>query len=126
MSDIVSTSNKNQNATTSANHAHDFRSLWNYFFDFSNNDMDNIEPKIDISDNKTSVMVVAEIPGIKEDVTEIILNVKKIIAKLYNASQTRNLPLLSCIFFPILDKQKYQPMVFDKQDTFFLSFYLFH
>lgn len=67
MSDIVSTSNKNQNATTSANHAHDFRSLWNYFFDFSNNDMDNIEPKIDITDNKTSVMVVAEIPGIKEE-----------------------------------------------------------
>lgn len=68
MNDIVSTSNKKQDALSSvSNHSHDFRSLWNYFFDFGNADMGDIEPKIDITDTKESVMVVAEMPGIKEE-----------------------------------------------------------
>lgn len=67
MNDIVSTSNKNQSSITNSNHTHDFRSLWNYFFDFGNSDIGDIEPKIDITDNKNSVMVVAEMPGIKEE-----------------------------------------------------------
>ena len=67
MKDVVSANNKKQEATVSTNHSHDFRSLWNYFFDFSSADMGSIEPKIDISDNKESVKVVAEMPGIKED-----------------------------------------------------------
>ena len=66
MTDMVSSSGKSNVPVTSTNHSHDFRSLWNYFFDLGNSNMGNIEPKIDITDNKTSVMVVAEMPGINE------------------------------------------------------------
>ena len=48
-----------------ANQTHDLRSLWNYFFDFGNSSIDNLQPKIDITDEKNAVIVTAEIPGIK-------------------------------------------------------------
>ena len=68
MNNIVSSSNKKQDAmSNAATHSHDFRSLWNYFFDFGNVDSGHIEPKIDITENKQSVMIVAEVPGIKEE-----------------------------------------------------------
>lgn len=50
-----------------ANQTHDLRSLWNYFFDFGGNAVDSLQPKIDITDEKNSVMVTAEIPGINEE-----------------------------------------------------------
>ncbi len=50
-----------------ANQTHDLRSLWNYFFDFGGSSVDSLQPKIDITDEKNSVMVTAEIPGISED-----------------------------------------------------------
>lgn len=65
MKDLVSNSAKNNQAVNGR--THDLRSLWNYFFDFSNTDMGDLEPKIDVTDNKDSVLVVAEMPGIEED-----------------------------------------------------------
>ncbi len=67
MNDIVSSNNKKQETALSNNHSHDFRSLWNYFFDFGNSNLGDIEPKIDITDNKEAVKIVAEMPGIKEE-----------------------------------------------------------
>ena len=46
---------------------HDLRSLWNYFFDFGGETVDNLQPKIDVTDGKDSVMVTAEIPGIRQE-----------------------------------------------------------
>lgn len=46
---------------------HDLRSLWNYFFDFGGQDVDSLQPKIDVTDEKDAVMVTAEIPGIKQE-----------------------------------------------------------
>lgn len=67
MKNEVSTSNKNNQNLMAENRPHDLRSLWNYFFDFSNGDMGDLEPKIDVTDNKDSVSVVAEMPGINEE-----------------------------------------------------------
>ena len=67
MNDVVASNTKKQEPTTSSAHSHDFRSLWNYFFDFGGADIGNIEPKIDISNEKNAVKIVAEMPGIKED-----------------------------------------------------------
>lgn len=67
MNDIVSSNNKKQETVASSNHSHDFRSLWNYFFDFGSTDIGNIEPKIDISNDKNAVKIVAEMPGINQD-----------------------------------------------------------
>lgn len=67
MNDVVSANSKKQETTITNNHSHDFRSLWNYFFDFGNVDMGGIEPKIDVTDSKDAVKVVAEMPGIKEE-----------------------------------------------------------
>lgn len=71
MKDIVSSANKKNEATANMQHSHDFRNFWNYFFDFGNTGMENLEPKIDVVDNKDSVTIVAEIPGIKEDDIDI-------------------------------------------------------
>lgn len=46
---------------------HDLRSLWNYFFDFGGQTVDTLQPKIDVTDEKDAVMVIAEIPGIKQE-----------------------------------------------------------
>lgn len=67
MKNMVQTSDKKNSDVSMGNHSHDLRSLWNYFFDFNNNDLGDMEPKIDVADNKDSVTVVAEMPGIKED-----------------------------------------------------------
>jgi len=50
-----------------SNQTHDLRSLWNYFFDFGGENMTNLQPKIDVTEEKDAVMVTAEIPGIKEE-----------------------------------------------------------
>ncbi|MBR2299184.1 MAG: Hsp20/alpha crystallin family protein [Alphaproteobacteria bacterium] len=50
-----------------SNQTHDLRGLWNYFFDFGAENIDNLQPKIDVTDEKNAVLVTAEIPGIKED-----------------------------------------------------------
>lgn len=65
MKNLVSNSAKNNQALSTR--SHDLKSLWNYFFDFSNADMGDLEPKIDVTDHKDSVLVVAEIPGIEEE-----------------------------------------------------------
>ena len=67
MTDIVSSTNKKQEVPANVAHSHDFRSLWSYFFDFGNSDVGSIEPKIDITNDKNAVKIVAEMPGIKED-----------------------------------------------------------
>ena len=71
MKDIVSSANKKNESVANMQHTHDFRNFWNYFFDFGNTGMENLEPKIDVVDNKDSVTIVAEIPGIKEDDMDI-------------------------------------------------------
>ena len=49
----------------------DFKSLisnfWNLLDSSSNNEMSDLEPKIEVSENKNSVMVAAELPGIEEN-----------------------------------------------------------
>ncbi len=68
MKDMVSSSaDKSERGLPSAGHSHDLRSLWNYFFDFGSSETGSLEPKIDVTDNKDSVKVVAEMPGIRED-----------------------------------------------------------
>lgn len=67
MKNMVQTSNKDKHAVTEAPQGHDLRSLWNYFFDFGGNELGELEPKIDVTDQKNNVVVVAEIPGIKEE-----------------------------------------------------------
>lgn len=65
MKNLVSNSAKENQALSTR--SHDLKSLWNYFFDFSGEDMGDLEPKIDVTDHKDSVLVAAEMPGIKED-----------------------------------------------------------
>jgi len=68
-----------RNAVTTTNHANhdlsfshnptDFRSLMNYFWNFvdgSNTDSSDLAPKIQVSEHKDAVSVIAEIPGIDE------------------------------------------------------------
>lgn len=66
MKNLVSNSADKNHQALSAR-THDLKSLWNYFFDFSNTDVGDLEPKIDVTNNKDSVIVVAEIPGIAEE-----------------------------------------------------------
>jgi HSP20 family protein len=66
MRDIISSS-ESQNAVSTSPKTHDLRSLWNYFFDFNGLETGSLEPKIDVTDAKDAVKVVAEMPGIKED-----------------------------------------------------------
>ena len=54
-----------------AGQTRDLRSLWNYFFDFGGENVDRLQPKIDVMEEKDSVSVVAEIPGIKEENIDI-------------------------------------------------------
>ncbi len=68
MKDMVSSSaDKSERGLPSTGHSHDLRSLWNYFFDFGSSETGSLEPKIDVTDNKDTVKVVAEMPGIRED-----------------------------------------------------------
>ena len=50
---------------------HDLRSLWNYFFDFGGETVDCLQPKIDVTEEENAVLVVAELPGIKEENLDI-------------------------------------------------------
>ncbi len=62
------TQNENQTSSRSlTTQNHDFRSLWNYFFDLNDTGLTHLQPKIDITENKNAVCVTAEIPGIKEE-----------------------------------------------------------
>lgn len=67
MKNAVSTSNKDNRDLSSLSRPHDLKSLWNYFFDFGNPDFGDLEPKIDVVDNKDQVKVIAEMPGIDEN-----------------------------------------------------------
>lgn len=54
-----------------ANHHNDFRGFLQHFknmFDFGrHNDLINMEPKIEVAENKNNVTVMAEIPGVAEE-----------------------------------------------------------
>lgn len=71
MKNEVSTSNQGRREISIDNRPHDLKSLWNYFFDFTGSEMGDLEPKIDVVDNKDSVQVVAEMPGINEDAIDL-------------------------------------------------------
>lgn len=67
MKNAVSTSGRDNQNVSSFNRPRDLKSLWNYFFDFGSSDMGDLEPKIDVTDSKDSVKVIAEMPGINEE-----------------------------------------------------------
>ncbi len=67
MREIIQKREDENHPSRFSNQTRDFRSLWNYFFDFRGENMDNLQPKIDVTDEKNAVLVTAEIPGIKED-----------------------------------------------------------
>ena len=85
MNNLIFNNNQERNVPI-ANHHNDFRGFLQHFknmFDFGHhNDLVNMEPKIEIAENKNNVTVTAEIPGVAEDVTDIILNIKALPLKL--------------------------------------------
>lgn len=74
MKDMVSASGKKNQDAIMVTRPHDLRSLWNYFFDFNNGNLEGIEPKIEVVENKKAVNVVAELPGIKEDDIDLTIS----------------------------------------------------
>lgn len=74
MKNMVSTSTKKNQDVSMANRPHDLRSLWNYFFDFNDSNLEGLEPKIEVVENKKAVNVVAELPGIKEDDIDLTIS----------------------------------------------------
>ena len=69
MRNAVATTNQNTYDLSAAHSPTDFRSLMNYFWNFvdsSNTETSDLSPKIQVTENKDSVNVMAEIPGIDE------------------------------------------------------------
>ena len=69
MRKMVATQNQNNNDMSASHNPADFRSLMNHFWNFmdaSNSDIDNLSPKIEVTEDKDVVKVTAEIPGINE------------------------------------------------------------
>ena len=69
MRKMVATQNQNNNEMSNAHNPSDFRSLMNHFWNFidaSNSDIDNLSPKIEVTEDKDVVKLTAEIPGINE------------------------------------------------------------
>ena len=67
MRNAVTNSVQNGHDLTIAHSPTDFRSLMNYFWNFVDvSDVSDISPKIQVVENKDSVKVSAEIPGIEE------------------------------------------------------------
>lgn len=65
---VVNTNQNNYDLSVSHTPA-DFRSLMNYFWNFidsSNTETSDLSPKIQVSEHKDAVSIVAEIPGIDE------------------------------------------------------------
>jgi len=67
MRDMVQGKHQETAPTHFSNQTHDLKSLWNYFFDFGNESMAGLQPKIDVTEEEKDVLVTAEIPGIDED-----------------------------------------------------------
>ena len=70
MNNLIFNNNQERNVPI-ANHHNDFRGFLQHFknmFDFGHhNDLVNMEPKIEIAENKNNVTVTAEIPGVAEE-----------------------------------------------------------
>ena len=69
MRNAVTNVNQNNHDLSVSRNPTDFRSLMNYFWNFmdsSNADLWEFEPKIQVTENKDAVRVIAEIPGIDE------------------------------------------------------------
>ena len=65
---VANTNSNNYDLSVSHNPA-DFRSLMNYFWNFIdsyNSEISDLSPKIQVTENKDAVSVMAEIPGIDE------------------------------------------------------------
>lgn len=67
MREMVQKNDDSVRAVPTVGQTHDLRSFWNYFFDFGSETMDSLQPKINVTEEKNSVLVTAEIPGVKED-----------------------------------------------------------
>ena len=69
MRNAVTNVNQNNHDLSVSHNPTDFRSLMNYFWNFmdsSNSDFWEFEPKIQVTESKDAVNVIAEIPGIDE------------------------------------------------------------
>ena len=70
MNNLIFNNNQERNVPI-ANHHNDFRGFLQHFknmFDFGrHNDLINMEPKIEVAENKNNVTVMAEIPGVAEE-----------------------------------------------------------
>ncbi|MBR5599586.1 MAG: Hsp20/alpha crystallin family protein [Alphaproteobacteria bacterium] len=69
MRNAVANSTQNNHEVSVTHNPTDFRSLMNYFWNFmdsSNAEFSDLSPKIQVTENKDAVKVVAEIPGIDE------------------------------------------------------------
>ena len=65
---VANNTQKNHDLSVSHNPT-DFRSLMNYFWNYidnSNADMNDLVPKIEVSEDKDAVNIMAEIPGMNE------------------------------------------------------------
>lgn len=69
MRNAVTNVNQSNHDLSVSHNPTDFRSLMNYFWNFmdsSNSDLWEFEPKIQVTESKDAVNVIAEIPGIDE------------------------------------------------------------
>mgnify|MGYP000831235429 CR=1 FL=1 len=66
MQNQLRTTENRQAPMARRNQGHTFGSLWN-MFDAPYGDLQNMEPKIEVSENKNNVMVTAELPGVNEN-----------------------------------------------------------
>lgn len=69
MRNAIANNTQNNHDLSISHNPTDFRSLMNYFWNFmdnSNADLNDLSPKIQVTENKDSVKVIAELPGIDE------------------------------------------------------------
>ena len=69
MRNAITNANQNSHEAAFLHNPTDFRSLMNYFWNFvdgSNTEISDLAPKIQVTENKDTVSVTAEIPGIDE------------------------------------------------------------
>lgn len=69
MRNAVTNSNQSNHDLSVSHNPTDFRNLMNYFWNFMDNtsaEFSDLSPKIQVTENKDAVKVVAEIPGIDE------------------------------------------------------------
>ncbi len=98
MKEIIRNNEVETNPTHFSTQSHDLRSLWNYFFDFGGENIDRLQPKIDVTEEKDSVLVVAEIPGIKEENLDLKISDDGYLTISGKKEQTKENNMKNCYF----------------------------